>query len=150
MAGSVNIDNGNTAASSSFRLNLSKCAQEGTPTGQLPVYTAGVSTVHPGDGQTGCHHLQYISGGAPSAAALAAINMTGNVSGSPSPTSGNRVDWDMCYISENFTEFNDSVQTGDRNGCRLDLTNDGWVLRGDAKGKLRIRCEAFCLKMVFE
>ncbi len=85
-------------------------------------------------------------------AAKDAIGMTGFVGAQRAPTAAQPVRWDMCYLSEN--KVTQTTAAASEFGCRLNLVNVAgapqWELKGDTGANTNIRCEVFCVKMIFE
>ncbi len=74
-----------------------------------------------------------------------------------SPSEMNPVKWDMCYLSEHVVTSDGSVHQVKTRGCVLDLapvpapsTNFEWRLTAQKHESDGIKCEAFCMKLVFE
>jgi hypothetical protein len=146
MAGSVNLTD-----SLQGELNLSRCiarSQGGS--------TQNIHGIYDGTdlNQINCHNLQFTNGDAiPNGhPILDRIGMTDTVGTRRSPTPTNPIQWDMCFLSENVIMPSSAATATNSSptGCVIDITPNGWRLTGIKSSHTAIKCEAFCVKMVFE
>lgn len=145
MAGSVNLTAGEGGV-----LNLSTCT--GTNgTGATADVTPGIQS-GANTNKIYCHNLQMTNGEAlpNNHPILPKIGMNDIVGTRRSPSPDNAVQWDMCYLSENVVTRGGG--SGEAGGCVLNLETapHAWKLTGVKGNNQAIKCEAFCLKMVFE
>lgn len=79
-------------------------------------------------------------------------NALGMRDGQNYPDGDNAVSWDQCALSETQLEH-PSTPAGQavisrKGGCKLDLENDGWTVRAESEGGVKVRCEVQCYSLL--